>query len=273
LNYYIVDVFSDRPFMGNPVAVVICTKELSDYEMQQIATWFNLSETTFVSDIDESKCRYKVRIFSPGGEMLGTACAVRRHVDYSANRIVQDCPLGLIEVRFDIETEGVHLKSPAPVLHSMNKSQEMQLTRILALSTQISKAAIIEIGPVWITALLQSSEEIENMQINLDAIKSFSDSLNATGIVLGAALPDMKTLKVRTFAPSVGVAEDPVCGSGNIALAMLRKQLVTETKDYIARQGQEVGRDGEVMLSYPGGADIELGGKTCITAIGKLGIS
>jgi PhzF family phenazine biosynthesis protein len=83
----------------------------------------------------------------------------------------------------------------------------------------------------------------------------------------------MKTLKVRTFAPSVGVAEDPVCGSGNIALAMLRKQLVTETKDYIARQGQEVGRDGEVMLSYPGGADIELGGKTCITAIGKLGIS
>jgi hypothetical protein len=70
LNYYIVDVFSDRPFMGNPVAVVICTKELSDYEMQQIATWFNLSETTFVSDIDESKCRYKVRIFSPGGEMV-----------------------------------------------------------------------------------------------------------------------------------------------------------------------------------------------------------
>ena len=265
--------------MGNPVAVVICTRELADREMQQIAAWFNLSETTFVTGIEESECRYKARIFSPGGEMpfaghptLGTASAVKKHIDYSQSQIIQDCPGGSIEIRFDIENESVHLKSPEPVLQSMSQSQVSQLSRVLDLNTQILDATIVEIGPIWITALLQSSEAIENMQVNLDSIKSFSDSLNATGIVLGAVQPDMKTLKVRTFAPSVGVAEDPVCGSGNIALALLRTQVGLEPEDYIAKQGQEVGRDGEVMISYPGNADIELGGKTSITAIGKLGI-
>lgn len=279
MNYYIVDVFSDKPFMGNSVAVVVCTKKLVDREMQQMAAWFNLSETTFVTDIDDAKCRYKARIFSPGGEMpfaghptLGTASAVKKHMGYSGSRIIQDCPGGLIDIRFDVEKQSVHLKSPAPQMQNMSPSQVARLSRTLDLDTQVLDAAIVEIGPVWITALLRSSEVIEKMQVSSDAIKSFSDSLNATGIVLGAVQPDQKTLKVRTFAPSVGVAEDPVCGSGNIALASLRTRSGGGPEDYIAKQGQEVGRDGEIRMSYLENGGIELGGKTNITAAGKLDI-
>lgn len=261
--------------MGNPVAVVICTSILTSSEMQQIATWFNLSETTFVTDIEESKFKYKTRIFSPDGEMpfaghptLGTASAVRKHINLVGKKVQQNCPGGLIDIRF--ENENVYLKSPKPKLKKLLESQIIELNDCFSLGDQILKAAIIEIGPVWITALIESSKTIENLRVNFESIKSFSDSLNATGVVLGAVQPDKKTLKVRTFAPSVGVPEDPVCGSGNIALALLRKEYNFSVSNYLAKQGQEVGRDGEVLISYLDDSGIELGGKTNITAVGKL---
>lgn len=105
--------------MGNPVAVVICDEQLSDCQMQQIASWINLSETTFVSNFQETESQYKVRIFSPGGEMpfaghptLGTAVAVRKHFKIAGTTVKQKCPAGLINIRFDSKNESVHLTAP-----------------------------------------------------------------------------------------------------------------------------------------------------------------
>ena len=111
--YYVVDVFSETPFMGNPVAVVMCDGDLADSQMQQMASWLNLSETTFVSEFQRTESQYKVRIFSPDGEMpfaghptLGTAIAVQRHFHFEGTTIKQDCPAGLVDIRFDSKSRS-----------------------------------------------------------------------------------------------------------------------------------------------------------------------
>jgi PhzF family phenazine biosynthesis protein len=279
MDYYVVDVFSEKPFMGNPVAVVMCDKDLSDYKMQQIASWLNLSETTFVTEFQRLNGQYKVRIFSPGGEMpfaghptLGTAIAVREHFNVDGNMIRQDCQVGLVDIRFDTKSKSVHLTAPDPKLKKISEIEKGELAIALGLDEPIETAAIIDAGPIWVTALIDSSDAIESHQPNQSMVKSFSDRLNATGVVIGAVQSDGKTLKIRTFAPSVGVPEDPVCGSGNIALAFLRLQDGQVPEKYISQQGQEVGRDGEVQISYLDYSKIELGGKTNITMIGKIAI-
>jgi PhzF family phenazine biosynthesis protein len=275
--YYVVDVFSGAPFMGNPVAVVMCDNHIPDSQMQQMASWLNLSETTFVSDFQRAKGRYKVRIFSPDGEMpfaghptLGTAIAVQKHFSFDGATIKQDCPAGLVDIRFDAENKSVHLVAPDPKLEKISATEKEQLTKALGLDELIKIAAKIDAGPIWITALIDSSEAIEKLQPNLAMVKSISDSLVATGIVIGAVKPDGSTYKVRAFAPSVGVPEDPVCGSGNVAVAFLRLQNGQTPENYLSMQGQEVGRDGEVQMAYLSSGQIELGGKTNITTYGEI---
>lgn len=274
---YVVDVFSDKPFLGNPVAVIICDKNLPDYKMQQITSWINLSETTFVTDFQRSEGQYKVRIFTPGGEMpfaghptLGTAIAVRNHYDFASDTIKQDCPAGLINIRFDSENKSVHLIAPDPTLAKISDTEKDQLAKALGLDKKIEIAAKIDAGPIWVTVLIDSAEKIENLQPNQSMIKLFSDQLEATGIVIGAVKSDGKAYKVRTFAPSVGVPEDPVCGSGNVALAYLRLQSGHTPENYLAMQGQEVGRNGEIQIRYLSSGKIEIGGKTNITIRGEV---
>jgi PhzF family phenazine biosynthesis protein len=245
--------------------------------MQQITSWLNLSETTFVSDFHRTEGRYKVRIFSPDGEMpfaghptLGTAIAVQRHFNFDGTTIKQDCPAGLVDIRFDSISNSVHLVAPDPRSEKISQAEQDQLVQALGLDEPIKIAAKIDAGPIWITALIDSSETIEELRPNQTMVKSFSDSLEATGIVIGAAKADGKTYKVRTFAPSVGVPEDPVCGSGNVAVAFLRLQDGQSPENYLSMQGQEVGRDGEVQIAYLSSGQIELGGQTNITAHGEI---
>lgn len=278
-SYYVVDVFSDRPFMGNPAAVVICDPSLSARKMQQAAAWINLSETVFVTGYEESTGRFKVRMFSPGGEMpfaghptLGTAAAVRRHYRATGSDLVQDCPAGLVPIRFDDRNRSVHLISPNPKAEPILDSDLSPLAAALGLNEPILGAAKIDAGPVWATVLIQSPAAIAELQPNQKLIREWSDRLSATGVVVGAASPDGLECKLRTFAPSVGVAEDPVCGSGNVALAYLRAQIGDVPRTYLARQGQELGRDGEIAITYMESGKIELGGRTHITASGRISL-
>ncbi|NKB62726.1 MAG: PhzF family phenazine biosynthesis isomerase [Gammaproteobacteria bacterium] len=275
--YYVIDVFSDESFMGNPVAVVICEEHLSDCQMQRMTSWLNLSETTFVSNFQRQEGQYKVRIFSPKGEMpfaghptLGTAIAVQKHYNFQGTTLKQDCLAGLVEIRFGSDSGSVYLVSPNPRLEEISEAKKDQFAKALGLDEPIKIAAKIDAGPIWVTALIDSSETIKNLQPNQSLVKSFSDSLEATGVVIGAVTSDGKTYKVRTFAPSVGVPEDPVCGSGNVAVASLRLQSGQAPENYVSVQGQEVGRDGEIQIAYLSSGQIELGGKTNITSHGEI---
>ena len=107
-KFFQVDVFTSKSFKGNPVAVIFDADNISDSEMQQIANWINLSETTFVqtSEIGD----YKLRIFSPSKEFpfaghptIGAAHAVikTRLIKSYKKEFVQECKAGLVRIFFD----------------------------------------------------------------------------------------------------------------------------------------------------------------------------
>lgn len=278
MKYYVVDVFSDTPFSGNPVAVVFTDRQMDTSKMLAIASWFNLSETTFVTEFQPDAGKYKVRIFTPRGELpfaghpsLGTAAAVSKHFNYRSEKIKQDCQAGLIDIRYSASNSNIHLIALQPKFRDAPLDLKSRLSDVLSLDESLFlQAEIVDSGPYWTTALLSDSQALEALCPDFSRIETLSNELGATGIMLGAPDSHSKHYKVRTFAPAFGVPEDPVCGSGNIALAFLRAEKSGDSSDYQARQGQEIGRDGRVEIAYLEDGSIELGGATVITASGEL---
>src|SRR6478735_161633 len=119
-----VDVFGKRPFLGNPLAVVLDAEGISDETMATIARWTNLSETTFVLPPTTDAADYRVRIFSlerelpfAGHPRLGTCHAWLEAggVPRDAEQIVQECGAGLVRVRRT--PEGLAFAAP-PLVRS-----------------------------------------------------------------------------------------------------------------------------------------------------------
>jgi len=127
-----VDVFTAVPFKGNPVAVVLDADDLSTSEMQSIATWTNLSETTFVCSPTDQRADYRLRIFTPRSELpfaghptIGSAHAVlRRGVNpRTSGRLAQECGKGLVDIKID----GDRLLLALPQPGSVNRPPQMLL--------------------------------------------------------------------------------------------------------------------------------------------------
>src|SRR5688572_27783474 len=144
-----VDVFTDRPFLGNPVAVVIGAEALSTAEMQRIAGWTNLSETTFL--LKSSKADYRLRIFTPRQELpfaghptIGSAhAALESGFVARKKQLVQECGAGLIEL--DVEADGrIFLKGPLPKIQRLDATIP---SVPLKPSTPILK---VDVGPIWV---------------------------------------------------------------------------------------------------------------------------
>src|SRR6185295_8852425 len=107
LAYEIVDVFTDRPFTGNPLAVVFGAEALGGEQMQALAREFNLSETIFILPVSDpgSGAAYRARIFTPGEELpfaghpsVGAAVTVTRRGLAKPGRVVQECGAGLLPI-------------------------------------------------------------------------------------------------------------------------------------------------------------------------------
>jgi PhzF family phenazine biosynthesis protein len=273
-----VDVFTDRPLRGNPVAVVLDGAGLTDAEMQAFASWTNLSETTFVLPPTDVAADYAVRIFTPRSELpfaghptLGTAHAVIEAgiAVPRAGRLWQQCKLGLIPV--DVTDNGLSLKMPP---HRIAPAPEpAQLAAALGVADFARGAPqIVTVGPAWVIAELDDIATVEALTPDLPALADYDRRHETTGITLFAA-SEGANIVVRTFAPLDGISEDPVCGSGNGALAAYRLAMGAVGPDsrYIAAQGAQVGRDGRVDVRIDNG-DIHIGGQcvTCIDGVLKL---
>ena len=137
-TYKVVDVFTDRPLLGNPVAVVLGTQGLDDDAMQHIARWTNLSETTFVLPPDRPEADYRLRIFTPGRELpftghptLGSAYAQIEagRVVPRERRVVQECGAGLVGI--SKAACGLELTLPEPRLTPLAPAEVEELEAIL----------------------------------------------------------------------------------------------------------------------------------------------
>ena len=271
-----VDVFTAVPFKGNPVAVVLEGGALSSAQMQAIASWTNLSETTFVCPPADPAADYRLRIFTPRSEIpfaghptIGSAHAVLRHGHRPtrAGHLVQECGKGLIELRVD--GERLFLALPTPTFRAPDRAQRMAAATAVGIDvTQIERAAIIDVGPVWLTVQLPDAAAVIKLEPDMAAIAALTreplTGLNVFGFHAGGAPADVE---VRSFAPAHGVPEDPVCGSGNgCVAALIRREKLRECVSYVASQGGRLQRDGRVEIRFGDDGTIWLGGHavTCI---------
>ena len=263
-----VDVFTAAPYKGNPVAVVLDAEGLSDAEMQAFANWTNLSETTFVLPATDPAADYRVRIFTPKAELpfaghptLGTAHAVIEAglAVATDGRLVQQCAVGLVELR--VGEAGLSFRLPR---YALSELTDPEATAWIGAEVK-GAAQAVDVGPVWLIAELAEISALENLQHDEARLSAFYIPRGMTGATLYAA--DGERVVVRSFAPGDGIAEDPVCGSGNGAVAAFRLAAgqVAAGDAYVASQGRQVGRDGYVSVRFEG-ADIHIGG-ACVTCI------
>lgn len=268
-NFVQVDVFTAVPYKGNPVAVVLDGEGLSDAEMQAFANWTNLSETTFVLPATEPGADYRVRIFTPKAELpfaghptLGTAHAVLNAglVNARDGKLVQQCAVGLVELT--VGESGLSFRLPR---YALTELSDPEATAWIGAPVKGSAQAV-DVGPVWLVAELESIADLERLQHDEARLAAYYVPKGWTGATLYAA--DGDRVVVRSFAPGDGIAEDPVCGSGNGAAAAFRLSAgqIGAGDSYVASQGRQVGRDGFITIRIEG-QDIHVGGQcvTCIT--------
>jgi PhzF family phenazine biosynthesis protein len=266
LQFKQVDVFTDRPFLGNPVAVVIGAESLDTATMQRIAGWTNLSETTFL--LKSSKADYKLRIFSPHHELpfaghptVGSAhAALESGFVARKSKLTQECGAGIIEL--SVEPDGtIFLRAPQPKAERL----DMKIPSIPLIPG--SPVTRVDVGPVWVVGEMADARALASLKPDMTAIAEWSLSLGISGAtVFAASAEPSSAIHVRSFAPAHGIPEDPVCGSGNISVAVfLRENNFLKKSEYIARQGMQMGRDGRVSVRVKPEA-IEIGGHavTCV---------
>jgi len=278
LAFQQVDVFTAVPFKGNPVAVVLDGDAVSSADMQSIAAWTNLSETTFVCTPTDQRADYRLRIFTPKRELpfaghptIGSAHAVLRHglKPQAAGRLVQECGKGLVDIKID--GERLLLALPEPQFREPTLSQRAAVADGLGvLPADIQRAAIIDVGPVWFTVQLASADAVGALAPDMGKLAALNPigitGVNVFGLYPRGASADVE---VRSFAPGDGVPEDPVCGSGNgCVAALVRRDGVLKTQTYVASQGRCLGRDGQVTVQFDA-STIWLGGHavTCVEGV------
>lgn len=266
-----IDVFTSVAFKGNPVAVILDAKGLSTEKMQEIANWTNLSETTFVTPATDPAADYAVRIFTPKSELpfaghptLGTAHAVieARLASLNDGKIIQQCAVGLVEV--SKTSEGLSFRLPR---YSYENAPDVDcLAAALGDGAIVGMPQIVNVGPRWVIAELASVDVLDTLMPDLASLATYDRKHGTTGLTVYAKAQD-QSLLVRSFAPADGVAEDPVCGSGNAAVAAYRLRLgqVAAGSNYAVSQGRQVGRDGKVKVRIEGDS-IHVGGE-CVTVM------
>jgi len=294
-----VDVFTAQPYFGNPLAVVLDGSGLDDAAMQRFAQWTHLSETTFVLPPTEVSADYRVRIFTPGGELpfaghptLGTCHAWLEAggVPKRKDVIVQQCAVGLVQIRRD----GARRAFAAPPLKRSAPSPVVlaQVAAALGLKAQhIIAAQILDNGPVWLGLLLDSADTVLQLEPDHLALKKYGLKVGVAGAHAAQEAPlliaranrearafptrehgapaETADFEVRAFAAPIGINEDPVTGSLNASLAQWLMAEGHAPDNYTVAQGTCLDRAGRVHLAretMAGTTVVWVGGEsvTCI---------
>ena len=274
-----VDVFTQRPGYGNPVAVVLDADGLDEEIMARLANWTNLSETTFVLPPTTGAADYRVRIFTGSAELpmaghptIGTCRAL---IDAgmlpdrpAGGEWIQECAAGLITVRSG-EGGMLSFAAPAAKIRESPLSEE-SLAKVLGVAP--ADPLVINVGPHWLTARV-SLGELSGMHLNSELLLELLDPKLAIGINL-YAVDDDRRVHVRSFFEGGGTfAEDPVCGSGNAAVGVHLTQTGRASdvpQTYQARQGSHRGRDGRITVTLEN--QVWVGGHAVTVVSGAIAV-
>ncbi|MFC7363047.1 PhzF family phenazine biosynthesis protein [Nocardioides astragali] len=250
-----VDVFSAEPWLGNPLAVVHDADGVSEDQMARFARWTNLSETTFLCAPTDPRADYRVRIWTPGGELpfaghptIGSAHAWLEAGGVShGDVVVQECGAGLVDVR---RSPRLGFSAP-PLRRSGPVDGDLQLRVVRALGVEeavVQDMAWIDNGPGWIGVDIGAAEAVLDLVPDVAAFTDLKVTVlgrwdSARASELGA------DVEVRAFfADGRDFAEDPVTGSANAGLAQWLIGAGALPEAYTARQGSVIGREGRVWV-------------------------
>jgi PhzF family phenazine biosynthesis protein len=274
-----VDVFTDRPLYGNALAVVLDSEGLSDERMAAYARWTNLSETTFLLPPTDAAADYRVRIFTPTVELpfaghptLGSCHAwlAGGGVPRRDGEVVQQCGVGLVRIR----REGERLAFAAPPRRRSGALDEAMVERI-ARFLELPREDIVahqhcDNGPGWKAVMLKSAAQVLALTPRLS-----SEPTLKVGVVGPHETRDSSEpmFEVRAFFPAPGgvLAEDPVTGSLNAALAQWLIESGRAPSRYVAAQGTAMGRAGRVFVEHDG-REVWIGGQVTPCIEGTLAL-
>ena len=302
-KFHQLDVFSAEPLMGNALAVVHQAEGLDDEALAAFARWTNLAETTFLLPPTHPDADYRVRIFTIDGELpfaghptLGSCRAWLEAGGRPRNpgQVVQECGIGRVRVR----QSGSRLAFAAPAMQRSTPAPDLltALTAALGITpSQVLAAQSLDNGPLWCSLLLDSPDTVLQLTPDHAALARLGVKVGVAGIYPaadegsdsplirranreaaafgarsgGSAAP---RLEVRAFAAAIGVNEDPVTGSLNASLAqwLIGEGLLPD--NYIASQGLNIGRAGQVHVRRDAGGQVWIGGHTvtCIDGTVQL---
>lgn len=277
-----VDVFTAVAFRGNPVAVVLDGRGLGDADMQRIASWTNLSETTFVLPATAAGADYRVRIFTPRQELpfaghpsVGTAHAMIETglAEPRDGALAMECGAGVLALRIagGGAARRIFVRAPAARFADPDLTQIVALSKALRVTVNQHPAPRnVAVGPTWTVVDLEDEATVRNLDPDFSRLAELTREHDSVGVAVFGRSPDpVLPWVVRCFAPADGIAEDPVTGSGQAAVASyLRANGLVPggAVAYAASQGREVGRDGVVEVRIGADDRVEIGGH-CVTCI------
>lgn len=251
LRYDIVDVFTDQPYAGNPLAIVHGGEDLSTLQMQAIAEEFGLSETTFpLPPTGPGSADYRVRIFTTRAELpfaghpsIGTAWVLACDGVIAHGDRVQECAAGLLPVH--VGSKGARIAGGTPSVGDV--------------ADAVTLAAAVGLGPDdiddvaaagWASAghpylfLLVRPDAVARAMADLAAVEALVGGPN--GLVICAVDPGVTRVHARMFAPGSGTNEDPATGSAAVALGvyLADRGLIPPDGEhaFTVAQGEEIGR-------------------------------
>jgi PhzF family phenazine biosynthesis protein len=275
-----VDVFGESPFLGNPVAVVLDADGIDDEAMATIARWTNLSETTFVLSPTSEAADYRVRIWTPFGELpfaghptLGTCWAWCSNggVSQRPGETVQECGAGLVTVRDD--ADRLAFAAP-PLVRSGPVDPELVAEVVDAMEldpSDVEDSQWVDNGPGWMALLLRSAAAVRAARPR--RVPSKVGLAGLVGLVGPEPTGAPADVEVRAFFPKDGMpAEDPVTGSLNASLGQWLIASGRLGSPYVAGQGCALGRVGRVYVSQDADGQVWVAGTTRTLIAGTIDV-
>jgi len=288
-SYRIVDVFTDKPLEGNPLAVVPWAAGIDARTMQRIAREFNLAETVFVLPSERATCAVRFRIFTPTMEMrfaghptIGGAFVALRDglVEHDAKAFAIEELIGDVAVRIEDEGESrsrIWLTTP-PIEFGATFERGL-CARALGLDA----SELLDVAPQLVSAgnpttyiALREPASVDRAWLDLAGLRELRGGAESAVCVFVFS-PTQAGAYARMFAPEHGVVEDPATGSatGPLAAYMMRNGLVSTADGtrFVSEQGTKMGRRSllHVLVHGEAGRDgIEVGGSVVPFAEGTF---
>ncbi|AZE54449.1 Phenazine biosynthesis protein PhzF like [Pseudomonas synxantha] len=270
-----LDVFSEVPLKGNPLAVVLGADSLTDQQMADFANWTNLSETTFLLTPRDPRADYRVRIFTTlkelpfaGHPTLGSCHAwLQAGGVPHGNEVIQECEIGLVRIR----RQGNELAFIAPPLLRAGPLEAPLLERVrlaLGLAPEaIVRSQWVDNGAGWLAVMLADRDAVLGLR---------PDYSQLHGLAVGVIAPcDPSTgavdaqFEVRGFIAGDGAPEDPATGSLNAGLAQWLLAEGLAPNRYVVSQGTAMGRAGRIHIERQGD-EVWVGGAVAVCIEGRL---